>query len=316
MLSTLELDEIVGDDGGTKILDFIKKQYEYVLTRSLPKLFEEAVYGGTGQKHKNDSYMTYTARKINLFRKLHLAGCPLADLVQGMITLKHANLNKGEADAVFTWLSADYTMDSVVAGLRKLDRPQSTAGLSGPTVLYDNTEEEYYEPSWDPWSEWDWPEMWEPTWDEAAAEDCWWQKGYDGKGKKGKMGKNPGKAKFMTGYSGGSSSTGKGGKTRLQALIGRTRCNFCGDVGHWQRGCPRKAATSSTTAASSSNNNAARTGPPRSFASFFICEGTKPQDSESFMVAAQEPAQKGASTFHAKNEYMTGRQDMTNEYMT
>eukprot|EP00971_Amphidinium_carterae_P263351 5224988-Amphidinium_carterae.1 len=134
MLSTLELDEIVGADGGEKILEFIKKQYEYVLTRSLPKLFEEAVYGGAGQKHKNDSYMTYTARKINLFRKLHLAGCPLADLVQGMITLKHANLNKNEADAVFTWLSADYTMDSVVAGLRKLDRPQSTSGLSGPTI--------------------------------------------------------------------------------------------------------------------------------------------------------------------------------------
>eukprot|EP00971_Amphidinium_carterae_P315984 6281040-Amphidinium_carterae.1 len=143
-------------------------------------------------------------------------------------------------------------------------------------------------------------------------------KGYDGKGKKGKMGKNSGKAKSMTGYAG---SSGKGGKTRLQALIGRTRCNFCGDVGHWQRDCPKKAATSSTAAASSSSTSAARAGPPRSFASFFICDGAKQHASDSFMVAAIASS-KGSSICCASTEYMTGNEyltsslDMTSEYMT
>eukprot|EP00971_Amphidinium_carterae_P288608 5730716-Amphidinium_carterae.1 len=124
LLSTLDLDLITEKDGGEQVLDFVPKQFEWVLVRSLPRLFEEAVYSQAGQRLKTESFVTYTARKTLLFQKLEKEGCPLPPLARGIVMLNHAHLSRHDSDVVFTWLAGAYEADKVRDCLRKLDRPQ------------------------------------------------------------------------------------------------------------------------------------------------------------------------------------------------
>eukprot|EP00971_Amphidinium_carterae_P125652 2489114-Amphidinium_carterae.1 len=182
-LSTLDIEVFTGNDGGERVLQHIRDQYSGVPQRSLPRLFEEAVY--LGHRGRGESQLSYTAKKVMAFQKLDKAGCPLADLAKGMVLLRHANLTKQEADAVYMWLAGDFSMEQVCTCLRRLDRPHQAHGPSSspPSVLYDEHHEEdayvNYTGSWDEWQEgglaWDpWP--WdgyehEWAWEEQAAED-------------------------------------------------------------------------------------------------------------------------------------------------
>eukprot|EP00971_Amphidinium_carterae_P288610 5730716-Amphidinium_carterae.3 len=66
-----------------------------------------------------------------------------------------------------------------------------------------------------------------------------------------------------------------GKQSRLQQIISRTKCNKCGQVGHWQRECPMNRAP--RVASGSQGQGAASSRP---MASFFICQaqGETPQD--------------------------------------
>eukprot|EP00971_Amphidinium_carterae_P054280 1069277-Amphidinium_carterae.2 len=140
LLSTLDLDLITEKDGGEQVLDFVRKQFEWVLVRSLPRLFEEAVYSQAGQRLKTESFVTCTARKTLLFQKLAKEGCPLHPLARGIVMLNHAHLRRHDSDFVFTWLVADYEADKVCDCLCKLDRPQHGTSGTAPTVLYDGVD--------------------------------------------------------------------------------------------------------------------------------------------------------------------------------
>eukprot|EP00971_Amphidinium_carterae_P132038 2615470-Amphidinium_carterae.1 len=107
LLSTLDIEVFTGNDGGERVLQHIREQYSWVLQRSLPRLFEEAVYHTQGHRGRGESQLSYTAKKVMAFQKLDKAGCPLADLAKGMVLLRHANLTKQEADNVYMWLAGD-----------------------------------------------------------------------------------------------------------------------------------------------------------------------------------------------------------------
>eukprot|EP00971_Amphidinium_carterae_P150467 2982975-Amphidinium_carterae.1 len=99
LLSTLDLDEITNDDGGDRVIKFVQKQFQWVLVRSLPRLFEEAVYSQGGQRSRGETFVTYTARKMLLFQKLEKEGCPLPSLARGIMMLNHAHLSRHDSDA-------------------------------------------------------------------------------------------------------------------------------------------------------------------------------------------------------------------------
>eukprot|EP00971_Amphidinium_carterae_P260034 5159335-Amphidinium_carterae.5 len=75
-------------------------------------------------------------------------------------------------------------------------------------------------------------------------------------------GKGKGKS-LPTAYKGKSKDSrgkGSGGKSRLQTLISRTKCNLCGQVGHWQQSCPMQQQGTASLSSST-----------RPLAAFFIC---------------------------------------------
>eukprot|EP00971_Amphidinium_carterae_P132214 2619058-Amphidinium_carterae.3 len=75
LLSTLDPDLITEKDGGEHVVDLVRKQFEWILVRSLPHLFEETVYNQAGQRLKTESFVTYnTARMTWLFQKLEKEG--------------------------------------------------------------------------------------------------------------------------------------------------------------------------------------------------------------------------------------------------
>eukprot|EP00971_Amphidinium_carterae_P201843 4005110-Amphidinium_carterae.1 len=88
------------------------------------------------------------------------------------------------------------------------------------------------------------------------------------------------------GDSKGAQKGGAKGKNRLQMLIARTRCNTCGQVGHWSKTCPMLQKGASAQSA----------GPSRSYASFFVyADGAEPDVSgkgatRSFVVASSSPS--------------------------
>eukprot|EP00971_Amphidinium_carterae_P260035 5159335-Amphidinium_carterae.6 len=75
LLSTLDLDVFTGNDGGEQVLRHTREQYSWVLQRSLPRLFEEALYQTQGQRGRGQSQLSYTAKKVMSFQKLDKAGC-------------------------------------------------------------------------------------------------------------------------------------------------------------------------------------------------------------------------------------------------
>eukprot|EP00971_Amphidinium_carterae_P170525 3379021-Amphidinium_carterae.3 len=77
LLSTLDIDLSTNVDGGEQVVTLVRKQFEWVLARSLPSLFEETVYSQVRQRNRGESFVTYTARKTLLFQKLEKEGCPL-----------------------------------------------------------------------------------------------------------------------------------------------------------------------------------------------------------------------------------------------
>eukprot|EP00971_Amphidinium_carterae_P170444 3377103-Amphidinium_carterae.1 len=91
-------------------------------------------------------------------------------------------------------------------------------------------------------------------------------KGGKGKGKptwfsgKGGTGMYRGKG-YMKGDTKGKTSGSGGKQSRLQQIISRTKCNKCGQIGHWQKECPLNRAAGSLPSSST----------PRNMASFFIC---------------------------------------------
>eukprot|EP00971_Amphidinium_carterae_P305607 6073260-Amphidinium_carterae.4 len=111
----------------------------------------------------------------------------------------------------------------------------------------------------------------------AAMQQDRFARGYSkGKGSMypGAKGKSKGKAWASHGYTKGkfkskganfpSSSYGdakgtqKGGakgRNRLQMLISRTRCNTCGQVGHWSRTCPMQQQKGASAQSAASNRS-------------------------------------------------------------
>eukprot|EP00971_Amphidinium_carterae_P345830 6486986-Amphidinium_carterae.1 len=85
VMSSLELEDICGEDGATKLINLVKSEFAYSLQRSLPLKLEQALYASTSRRSPQESFVAYTARKMTLFKDLERCGCPLADVAKGLI---------------------------------------------------------------------------------------------------------------------------------------------------------------------------------------------------------------------------------------
>ena len=70
-------------------------------------------------------------RRSLLWKKLDKEGWKIPPLPKGYITLRDARLGDSARDLLETWIKGDYDYDTIVEGLRKLERP--IAGSGGRT---------------------------------------------------------------------------------------------------------------------------------------------------------------------------------------
>eukprot|EP00971_Amphidinium_carterae_P134599 2667750-Amphidinium_carterae.1 len=295
LIATLEIEELTADNGADTILQLLRKEYGWTLQRSLPQRFEAALFSAAGRRQANESLLSFTARKMTLLKELQQAGVSLPSTAQGLVVLRDAGLSKSENECFLQWSKGAYDIDTVVSNLRNLDRvPQQ--GHGHKTHLWTADEEWEYEQ----WQEGEWneadPEAWDPesedptpeedTISEDAAQLVYamhqgqpskyiqhrrdiqhqrlergWPSGAKAKAKgKGSPGA-PAKGK------------GKGDKNSLQALIARTKCARCGQVGHWARTCTQEPQAAAS--ASKGDISGAKT----SYSSFFV-HGMIDEDTE------------------------------------
>ena len=302
VMASVELDDLTGEDGAEKLLKTVKEEYAWSLSRSLPLKLEAALYSQGCRRQAGESLVSFTAKKLALFKELERAGCSLPDVCKGLILCRDASLPKADVDAVHYWLKGDYQLSAVLEAVRRLDRPMTSGSQvsSGPKV-YALEEEGVEEAGWDIENEYGQP--WSQPWSETT--EAWQEE--EGlseflgdideetpleeetvqtvmavypavrealkrdlltRGFAPPLAQNKGKGKPRS-LKVGAKGKGKEAaqfpqSSRLQALISRTRCAKCGLIGHWARTC--KAG----------NGDRARTGPGSSsggekgYSNFFI----------------------------------------------
>eukprot|EP00971_Amphidinium_carterae_P138334 2741143-Amphidinium_carterae.1 len=305
LLGTMELVDITSDGAVSLILKLLRREYAWTLQRALPHKFEQALFSSAGQKQKNESFLSYTARKSTALRELAVAGLELPEAARGLIFLRDAQLSRQEADTMATWLQGDYAGEKVMGFLRNLDRLPGSAGKA--LTLLAEEEEEYDTETWqqnglggDPdeeyWGEVEDETLWQHTEDvisEDLAQHIFATMGAaPGKGASGysqhraqiqqhRLARGfPASGQTTSSQKGkkGAAQKGKGRDRSLQALIARTRCARCGQIGHWAKSCtnPPNSAPGSTQAGkgqSTSANpgqSASRPAGSAAFTAFFI----------------------------------------------
>eukprot|EP00971_Amphidinium_carterae_P351671 6492222-Amphidinium_carterae.1 len=285
LLGTMELVDITSDEAVSLILKLLRREYAWTLQRALPHKFEQALFSSAGRKQKNESFLSYTARKSTALRELAVAGLELPEAARGLIFLRDAQLSRQEADTMSTWLQGDYAGEKVMGLLRNLDRLPGSAGKS--LTLLAEEEEEFDAETWQHHGLGGEPE--EEYWGEVEDETLWQNNeevisedlaqhifatmgAAAGKGASGysqhraqiqqhRLARGfPASGQTAASQKGkkGAGQKGKGRDRSLQALISRTRCARCGQIGHWARSCtnPPNSAPGSTQAGKGQSTSA------------------------------------------------------------
>eukprot|EP00971_Amphidinium_carterae_P223113 4427204-Amphidinium_carterae.1 len=148
LLATMDLSELTNDHAVSLIRKLLRREFAWTLQRALPLKFEQALFAPAGQRQKNESFLSYTARKSTALRELAVAGLDLPEAARGA-------LGRPEADTMATWLQGDYSGEKVVGFLRNLDRLPGGTGKALALVaeeeeeneneLYFEGDEEYWE---------------------------------------------------------------------------------------------------------------------------------------------------------------------------
>eukprot|EP00971_Amphidinium_carterae_P249185 4946232-Amphidinium_carterae.1 len=89
--------------------------------------YEAALFAGSGQRAKGESFLAYSARKVALLKDLKRAGVDLPSSARGLTLLRDAKLSKTEQESVLFWTKGEYNEEIIIESLRRLER---TGGLA------------------------------------------------------------------------------------------------------------------------------------------------------------------------------------------
>ena len=157
--------EIKSVDGFANVLKKLKEPFEPYVETALPRAMENAFYGAP-RGHK-ESISEFLIRFQRAQAVLKDEGITLPVKAAGYLLFRQANLD-GELEArLVTWLGGDYSLDTVITNLRRLERVHADGGKR--TFLVE--EEEPGEMSYEPLG----PEVFlgEPADEEESEEENW-----------------------------------------------------------------------------------------------------------------------------------------------
>jgi len=144
----MSFEEITAADGVSQVMRKLKEYFLPHLEVSLPRAFEQAVYGAARQS--KEGFAEYIARMDRNFTRLSKEGVDLPDSAQGYIIYRHAALNDAQDQRFLVWADGKYDRISVVKALRKLDKVIREKGKSTFMTEDDSYKEESFHMEMDP----------------------------------------------------------------------------------------------------------------------------------------------------------------------
>ena len=306
---SMSFEELACEKGLDNLMKILKEHYDPHLQVSLPKAFEEAIYGEI--RASRESFSDYVIRCEHNFKELERQGVKLHELVVGYVMFRHANLTDVQEAQMLTWGSGKYDRKTVIENLRKLDKGVFDVKRKNTAYLLDVDEvENEGEPNdatevyaqndevTDSDGDEDYVYIGEDDLKEVYDEEHIMEalatyqdvrrslreqktnRGFypsgkgssSAKGGKGR-GKGFGKSKPVLDFKGRSREPMKfgkqGTKVHIDLLKLRTKCARCGAIGHWAREC-KNAPDERGRASLSNKSPSASVSSPSTRSGFFV----------------------------------------------
>ncbi|OLP94116.1 DNA topoisomerase 3-alpha [Symbiodinium microadriaticum] len=306
---SMSFEELACEKGLDNLMKILKEHYDPHLQVSLPKAFEEAIYGEI--RASRESFSDYVIRCEHNFKELERQGVKLHELVVGYVMFRHANLTDVQEAQMLTWGSEKYDRKTVIENLRKLDKGVFDVKRKNTAYLLDVDEvENEGEPNdatevyaqndevTDSDGDEDYVYIGEDDLKEVYDEEHIMEalatyqdvrrslreqktnRGFypsgkgssSAKGGKGR-GKGFGKSKPVLDFKGRSREPMKfgkqGTKVHIDLLKLRTKCARCGAIGHWAREC-KNAPDERGRASLSNKSPSASVSSPSTRSGFFV----------------------------------------------
>eukprot|EP00435_Cladocopium_sp_Y103_P020155 s1114_g4.t3 len=286
----MPFEDIACEDGMRNIMARLREFFQPHLEVSLPRAFENAVYGQP--RTSKEGFGEYIARMDRGFSRLAKEGISLPESAQGYIVYRQASLSEAQDQRFLVWSDGKYDRSSVVKALRKLDKVVKERGKSN--YLMDAPEYDggifsaEGEGIWDAENDDDENYVYIQEGDlgevmdeedvmhalasyreiRQAMKDQRKGRGFYGKG---------------VGSKGKSKGAGKWQKVHTEQLKMRSRCWKCGQVGHWSKEC------------SSDGRN--RTNPSSAASGAGMSSSVSTAKSGFLVVSGQSEGQEGRSAF-------------------
>ena len=124
IIHELEISELTQDDGGKKVLEYVRSSFAAYVDKKLPRAIENALFvEATAKRKKTESMIQYVARKATLLRELDRVKCVQPPTATGYILMRDAGLSPQAWDTMETWMRGAYEHADVVENLKKLGTP-------------------------------------------------------------------------------------------------------------------------------------------------------------------------------------------------
>ena len=139
----LSFEEIACEKGLDNLLAALEEHFKPHLETSLPKAFEEAIYGDI--RGSKETFGEFVIRMEYAFKELERQGVKLHDMVIGYVMFRHANLNDVQESQMLTWGEGKFDRAVVVRNLRRLDKGVHDSKKKGSHYLLDTEVDSEYD---------------------------------------------------------------------------------------------------------------------------------------------------------------------------
>eukprot|EP00971_Amphidinium_carterae_P293558 5828206-Amphidinium_carterae.1 len=98
VIGELSIEQLTSDDSAENVINLVKKEYAYAITKQLPSALEDALFARAGSRRQGETLVSFTARKVQLLRELDRCGCSLPGVARGLRELERPRVgNEGQA---------------------------------------------------------------------------------------------------------------------------------------------------------------------------------------------------------------------------